>query len=301
MEALSLKVRSDLRRHRQTLLEQHHYRWRKIQVIVLISSIILLFVHVFVADWPYRNLLTIYLFAPIFFLSGLERFLDGLPQKNVLTLAFLSILIALSTAAGATNPRLPTLLFDHSGWAGLLIPLFVIFLLLWLIRKNPTQARRYSLLPYKPAIHIFTGLFFGIGMAIHFILIARFLPDTSLSGITLQPEYAVWLFGVLAGLIIPAEELLFRGVAFSIVFDGIGSSILKTLLRITALNLIPYLPIVIYLAAETQQIASGVLALVYKGILSAISAYVIYRWRNLYVTCAANLAFALIVIHRFVQ
>ncbi len=299
MEALSLKVRSDLRRHRQNLLDQHNRHWRKIQIVVLLSSIVLFIIHLFISDWPYRNILTIYLFAPVFFLIGLERFWDGLSQKKLLTFAFVFILSALTASAGLFNPRLQSPLSPYSGWFGLLIPLIIFSLATWLAKKNPAQARCFSLLPYKPTIHILAGLFFGVGVAIHFLLVARFFPDASQQTGPIQLQYIAWLIGILAGLIVPAEELLFRGVAFSILFDGIGNSILRTIMRISTLNLIAYLPIFLVLVEDMQHLPSALLAFIYKGLLSAISVYVIYRWRNLYVTFVANLAFALVVIHRF--
>jgi hypothetical protein len=251
------------------------------------------------ANWEFRNLIIYYLYAPVFFLVGLDRFFDNLPSKNSLRIAFFSIFIALSTAAGLINPR--SQIFDNSGWLGILIPAIAFMPLAWLLRKNSANARRYSLLPYKPATYVIVGCFFGICAAIHFFLISRFLPNVQTIAGAIEFEYLVWLFGLLAGLIIPAEELLFRGVVFSKLFDDIGMPYLKTTLRISTMNLVAYMPIVVFLSTDIIHLPGILLALVYKFLLSIASIYMIYRWRNLYVSYIANLAFAFLLIQYFLQ
>ncbi|MEW6502841.1 MAG: hypothetical protein AB1457_02630 [Chloroflexota bacterium] len=299
MEALLLKIRNDLRGYRQSLIAQQNREWRYLLILNISLPLGLLIIYPLISTWPSHNLLLIYLFSPIVFLQSLNKFFIGLPQKNLLLFAFLLVLIALSTFAWYTNPDLITVPFPQSGWSGLLAIIIMWVMLAWIFEKNLPQARRYSLNPQHPFLHIVSGAFMGTGLALHALLVARFLPNFNLPLPALNTEKVIWLFGLFGGLIIPAEELFFRGKLFSFLFDERSMSLKKTMLWISFLNLLVYLPALVYLSKNISMLPLGFITLFYKFILSTTSVYIIYRWRNIYVGFAANLAFAMLMIQPF--
>lgn len=299
MEALLLKIRNDLRGHRQSLTAHQNREWRTLLLLNIALPIGLLIIFPFIKNWQSHNLLLVFLFSPILYLQSLNKFFMGLPQKNLLTLAFLLILTALTTFTWFTNPDLTPAIFPHAGWSALISIIIVWIMLAWIFDKNSTQSRRYSLTPNHPFLHIASGAFVGVGMALHALLVARFLPNLNLPLPTLNAEKVVWLFGLFGSLIIPAEELFFRGKLFSFLFDEKLVSLKKTILWISILNLIVYLPALIYLSKNPGALPFGVISFLYKFILSATTVFIVYRWRNLYVGFAANLAFSMLIIQPF--
>jgi membrane protease YdiL (CAAX protease family) len=299
MEALLLKIRNDLRSHRQTLAAQQNKEWRNILILNIALPLGLLLIYPFIKNWQSHNLLLIYYFSPVLYLQSLKKFFVGLPQKNILYLAFILVLSALSTFTWFTNPDLQPTIFSYSGWSALLAIFLVWIVLAWIFEKNLPRSRRYSLTPFHPFLHIASGAFMGAGLAFHGLLVSRFLPIINLPLPGLNAEKLVWLFGLFAGLIIPAEELFFRGKLFSLLFDEKSIPLKKTILWISALNLVVYLPALLYLSKSPNTLPFGVIALFYKFILSVVSVFIIYRWRNLYVVFAANLAFSMVIIQPF--
>ncbi len=299
MEALLLKIRNNLRVHRQNIKSRQNREWRNVLILILVTSMGLLLLYPFIQTWRSHNLFLIFLFSPILFLQGLNKFFDGLPQKNILVLAFSLVFTALSAFVWFINPSFTPAIFPHSAWSSLLAILLAWVILAWIFEKNIPQSRRYSLLPSYPFIHIASGAFMGIGMALHALLVARFLPNFNLPLPTLNTEKTVWLFGLFAGLIIPSEELFFRGRLFSLLFDSKTFPLSKTILWISLLNLIVYIPPIIYLSSSINTLSMGIITFIYKFILSAVSVYIIYRWRNMYVCFAANLAFSMVMIQPF--
>lgn len=299
MEALLLKIRNDLRAHRQALIAHQNREWRNVLILNLSLPLGLLLIFPFIKNWQSHNLLLIYYFSPVLYLQSLKKFFVGLPQKNILYLAFILVLSALSTFTWFTNPDLQPVIIPHSGWGALLAIFLVWIILAWIFEKNLPQSRRYSLLPFHPFLHVASGAFMGAGLAFHALLVARFLPFFDLPFPGLNAEKMVWLFGLFAGLIIPAEELFFRGKLFSLLFDERSIRLKKTILWITALNLAVYLPALLYLSRSPNTLLFGLIVFLYKFILSAVSVFIIYRWRNLYVVFAANLAFSMVIIQPF--
>lgn len=299
MEALLLKIRNDLRAHRQALIAHQNREWRNVLILNLALPLALLLIYPFIKNWQSHNLLLIYYFSPILYLQSLKKFFVGLPQKNILYLAFILVLSTLSTFTWFTNPDLQPAIFPHSGWSTLLAIFLVWIILAWIFEKNLPQSRRYSLLPLHPFLHVASGAFMGAGLAFHALLVARFLPFFDLPIPGLNEEKMVWLFGLFAGLIIPAEELFFRGKLFSLLFDEKSIPLKNTILWITALNLVVYLPALLYLSRSPNTLLFGVIVFLYKFILSAVSVFIIYRWRNLFVVFAANLAFSMVIIQPF--
>ncbi len=299
MEALFLRIRSDFRTYRQKFMAIRKMEWRNILILNLAVPFLLIVAYPLIKNLPFKNLFLIYVFSPLLLLFGLNDFFQNLPQKLTLKIAFLLVTIALATFVWLINPDLNPKIFPNSGWFSLIALVITWVVLSWLFEKNIPQTRRYSLIPAYPYIHIATGAFVGAGLALHALLVARFfpIPDLPLPG--LYTEKVIWLFGLFAGLLIPSEELFYRGKIFTLLFDEKLFSLRKTILWVDTLNIILYVPAWIYLASNPNALLYGTIVLIYKLILSTISTYIIYRWRNIYVGFAANVAFSMIIIQPF--
>ncbi len=291
MDTLTLKVRSDLRRYRQQLSLIYKDRWRFIQVVILGACLLLLSTVFLQKTWPTSRILPLLLFSPILILLSLSQAIKLFSKPGRQGLLLAVIFSCLSVAAGILHPGYPESQGDKFAWLTIFFPFITIPLFIRIFGDAPHLARKYSLRPYQPTLTIITGFFVGACLALHLYLVVRFIPTISNAYISFLPNTNLWFLGVLAGLVIPAEEMLFRGVVFSLHFDDIGNRFGSTAARIVVLNGVIYLVLMLYNLTRPDLLLVGILAVLYKCVLAYCSVYLIYRRRNLLAGFAANLIF----------
>lgn len=293
MDILSLKIREDLRKHNQAMRAHWTARWRWLQLLVLVCGLLIAFYTLLPPSWPLQQTVFLLLFAPLLLITGLEPFIraTGRPSLLIGLIAFVYVILAL--AAAVLNPAespLGLFLPRWTFWLILIIPLISWGILLRLFHASPSQARQYSLRTKPVLVNLFIGAGLGVATVLHMFLVANFIPHVEIPTFQLSGDVLLWNFCILAGIVVPAEELIFRGAAFSILYDELNSHFGDAVARITALNVLIYL--VIIAASHTVQ-PFVLLSLLYRGALSVICLFLVMRRRSLLPCMLANLIFSL--------
>ncbi len=293
MEILTLKIRGDLRKHTQSWRARWTARWRMLQLLVLVSGMLATVYSVFPQHWPIHQAVPLLLFAPVLLIAGLQRFIQASPRPRLMTILLsLTYLILALLAAFLAPPKPDVRVFlpDWSIWLSLAIPLVSWIILGRLFLQHPSQARQYSLRTRPLVNNIIIGLGCGIGLALHLYLLAHFVTGVQFSPLLFSRPGLIWMVCVLAGILVPAEELIFRGAAFSVLYDELNMRFFDVAVRVTAINLLVYLVILV----NTKVVLPfGLLILVYRAGLSVLNLYLVSRRRSLLPGMLINLVFSL--------
>jgi len=293
MDILTLKIRGDLRKHGETWRARWMSRWRMLQLIVLASGMLITIYSIFPQRWPAHEAAPLLLFAPVLLIAGLQPFIQISHRPRLLSILLAIVYLILAVLAAVLDPSAPesrATLPDWTNWLSFLIPLISWIILGWLFAQNPSQARRYSLRGHPVANNLVIGIGCGIGLALHLYLVAHFISAIEFSPFLFSRQGIFWMLCVLGGLLVPAEELIMRGEAFSILFDELNMRFFDTAMRITALDLLVYLVILVNTEAV---LPFALLILVYRAGLSILSLYLVLRRRSLLPAMLANLVFSM--------
>jgi membrane protease YdiL (CAAX protease family) len=293
MDILTLKLREDLRKHNQAMRAHWTARWRWLQLLVLICGLLIALYTLLPPSWPLQPAVYLFLFAPLLLLAGLQPFIHATRRPDLLTGVISFVYIILSLAAAILNPAGPAgdlLLPDWSIWFSLAIPVLSWGILIWLFLAVPAQSRQYRL-RFRPVfVNLIIGIGVGLATVLHMYLVSYFIPAVEFPKIQFSDPGLLWSFCVLAGIVVPAEELIFRGAAFSILYDELNLRFSDVVVRITAINLLVYLVIV----ASSQMVQPFVLlSLIYRAGLSACCLFLVLRRRSLAPALLANLIFSI--------
>ncbi len=292
MEILTLKIREDLRKHNQVMRAQWTARWRWLQLLVLICGLLVAVFSLVPQRWPVQQSVYLLLFAPLLMLIGIQPFIHAAGRRFLVTTLVAFVYVVLALAAAVLNPKESAgvnLLPRGAIWISLLIPLLSWSILLRLFHNSPSLARQYSLRGKPILINLVIGIGIGLAAALHLYLISYFIPVVAFPAGQFTREGLIWSTCVLAGLIVPAEEVLFRGAAFSILYDELNIHFPGTVARIIVLNVLIYLVIIV--SGHTVQ-PFELLVLLYRAVLSAICLHLVLRRRSLLPCMLANLIFS---------
>ena len=287
MEILTLNIKGNLRRYKEQVRAERMRYWLMIEVTVLIVAAALAVLAFIPKPWVLDNFIPFIILVPMFFLVSLMRFFNNTLNRPLQIALLLMIFVLLGIAAGFLKPTSP----EVPSWIALALPLVTWPMLARLIIEVPHQSRMLSLRPKFGHLITLTAALFGLTIAAHKFLLGAFVPWISSPKVDLSFQTLSWMVGVCAGLIVPAEEILFRGAAFSVYHDDLERSYFATAFRITLLNFVLYLGLFVFNLHGATELYSGLLALFYKALLSFAGCFIVYRWRNLYASAAANLIF----------
>lgn len=287
MDPLTLKIRGNLHKYRQQTQAKNLAQWKIIQAVSLTAALVLIGVSLVPSSWPFRHAIQLLVFSPMLMVTSLYFFLQR-AENRVLQLSLLAFIFSLLSLAGA---YLFPSSADVPSWIALLIPLVSHTILYNIFRDNPHQSRRYSVRPLNWEINIAIGAFIGAIVAAHEYLILNFIPGIQVESFWLSFQKMTWLVGIMAGLVVPAEELLLRGAAFSIFHDDLNHNFRQTLLQIGFFNLMLILALGISNIASEQWIPLLTITLMYKVVLTFLNVFMIERWRNIWASGAAALVF----------
>ena len=287
MEILTLKIRGNLRRYKEQVRVDRLRYWLLIEITVLIAAAALAILAFIPKPWLLTNYIPFLVVTPLFFLVGLTRFFSDTANHSLQMALLVIIFVLLSFAAGFLKPISP----EVPSWIALSLPFVTWPMLARLFIDAPQKARMYSLRPKMGHLIIATAALFGLTLAAHKFLFGSFIPWIRVPDLNFTFQKLSWMFGVCAGLVVPAEEILLRGAGFSVYHDDLERSFLATAFRISLLNTVLYLGLFVFNLNGTIHLYSGLLALLYKGLLSFACTFIVNRWRNLYASAAANLVF----------
>ncbi len=293
MDILTLKLREDLRKHNQAMRAHWTARWRWLQLLVLICGLLIAIYSLLPPSWPLQQAIYLFLFAPLLLLAGLQPFIHATRRPYLLTGIISLIYIVLSLAAAVLNPvglAGGLLLPNWAIWFNLAIPVLSWGILIRLFLAAPSQSRQYSLRARPLIVNLIIGVGVGLAAVLHMYLVSYFIPAVGFPKIQLGDPGLLWSFCILAGIVAPAEELIFRGAAFSILYDELNLRFSDVVVRVTAINLLVYLVII----ASSQMVQPFVLlSLIYRAALSAFCLFLVLRRRSLVPCILANLIFSM--------
>lgn len=293
MDILTLRIREDLRKHNQNMRVQWTARWRWLQLLVLFFCLLIAFSSFLPLSLPLHQAMALVLFAPLLMLTGLQPFIYPLKRYKLL-ISFLTIIYLLIViAAVILNPVgsvFQRVLSPWAIWLNLLIPFLSWCILIILFVRSPSQARQYSLRAQPVFMNILIGIGSGLALTLHLYMVAYFIPNIGQPLFQFNRDGLLWNLCLLIGIIVPAEELVFRGAAFSILYDELNSHFGEVMARVTALNIMVYLVVIV---SNQSLHPFELLSLVYRAGLSAISLYFVMRLRSLLPGMLANLIFTL--------
>jgi hypothetical protein len=168
----------------------------------------------------------------------------------------------------------------------LVIPLFGGFALLHAYWKAPDALRQFVGTGKGWRVNALLGAALGGALGFHFLLTASFLRGVETYRPVVWP-YLLWTLCYQAGLRALGEELLFRGVAFSLLFDEARWGFVRGVTHIAVLDLIAYASFV----AQVQNLPLGVLLLVYRVALIFLNVFLRSRQNSLIPGWASNVIF----------
>lgn len=293
MELLTLKIRGDLHAHNQEMRARWTARWRGLQLLTLGVGLLIAIYSLFPQHWPIQQAVPLLMFAPLLLMAGLQPFIFATRRPNLVTAVMAVVFILLALAAGLLHPLSPAkhrLLPEWSAWLSLLIPLISWMILIRLILNSRAQARHYSLRTSSFVMNGLIGLACGAGLALHLFLVGYYVTGATFPAAMFDRESILWMVSILIGIVVPAEEIIFRGAAFSTLYDELNTRFSDAVWRITSLDVLVYLVI---LAISKPDLPFALLTLLYRAGLSAISLYLVQRRRSLLPAMMANLAFSL--------
>lgn len=291
MDTLSLKIRGNLEQHQQQTIARHSYHWKMIRLVSMVAAL-LVSASAFIPNLGhFRHIITLLLFSPVLLLTGLFSFQQFAPKRTLQIVLLGLIFTLLSIAGGLLYPTSPS----TPAWITLFIPVISWALIGKLFQESPHQSRRYSLRPFNLGINALAGCFVGLILAIHELIIIRYIPGMQPLRINFSTQEFFWLVGILTGLVVPAEELLFRGASFSVLHDDLVRPFKISAFQITLLNILLCFSIALINIKDINLLPLMTLTLIYKSILSYCCLFIIERFRNMWATIGATFIFYLLL------
>jgi hypothetical protein len=139
-------------------------------------------------------------------------------------------------------------------------------------------------------VNVFLGITLGAALGFHFLLTTSFLQR----GVTLRTvawPYLFWTLCYQVGLRALGEELLFRGVIFSLFFDEARWSFGRGMLMIVLLDLIAYAS----LASRSHDLRLGIFILAYRAVLGFLNVFLRAQQNSLIPGWVGNVVFGLAI------
>lgn len=299
MSGLNLTVRRDWQEQLYRKMTENTHLWRTGQVLILLSAVLVFCITLLNLPRLWVNVLRFSLSWSLFLGFALWTLYRRSRGRVTLSLLLIPILFALAASAAYLDPRVPQGVSDILPyWAvviSLIIPAVSWSIMLPILSRHPVEARRLGLHVNEWLPNVVIGAMSGGALAVHLLFITEFLPGDAVARLGFSESALLWSFSLLAGLWVPAEEFLFRGLGFHLLFEEAGNSYWNTTLRITVLNVLLYLVLALY----TPSITLGLVVLVYRTGLSLINVFLLYRRKSLLPCMVANLVFTFVMMQLF--
>lgn len=299
MDKLNLIVRKDWREHQFQLAAENTQLWRIGQLIILLSALAVFWITLFGLPPLWQNFWRFALSFSVFLTFSLWFIIRKEPDSLRLTLLVFAAFLSLAAAAAYLDPRVPSGISDILPYwtviVSLGIPAASWAIMLPIFRRFPISARRMGLHLTDWHINVLIGLMSGGALAIHLLFTTSLLPADSVVRLSFSRSALFWSFSLLAGLWVPGEEFLFRGLGFHLLYEEANNTFLNTVVRITLLNVLLYL----VLALQNPSITLGVVTIVYRTGLSFINVFLFYRRKSLLPCMVANLVFTFVMLQLF--
>jgi hypothetical protein len=294
MQFLRLLVRQNWQVFREETRAENLRLWRTLQSLVILSSVLFLGVDILPADWRSLELPWLLASVVVYFLITALFVLRNLNIRKIYLALGFTLLAVMVFVAWYTSPSpFGASQQTQADWLVLVSPVILAgsaFLLANAERIIPDQLNRLGLnfknLPYN----FLLGVLAGGTLALHLLVTTLYVPNVSHNSWT-NWRLVFWTVVVQAGLVSLGEELLFRGVGFSLLDVDLNLNFWQVAAQITLLNSLVYLVQILH----SPNLIIGLLILFYRATLSLINVYLRYRQDSLIPCWTSNLIFSVVL------
>jgi hypothetical protein len=293
---VDVTVRQDWQAIALEITGQRRRLWRVAEVALLSVTILVVTAAKLWPGWPWLGALEALLFTAVFWLLPLTYIFRsvGLSLAAII-LRLLAASLLLLTGAAIVYATIP----DNgapSFWPGalpvLLVPIITWSLLFTIRERYPIPVRLLGMTFEHWPINVAIGAAAGLVLGLHLLLISGWLLALEPQSLP-DPALLLWALAFRLGLSALGEELFLRGLGYSVIQGGQGTSLLATLVRIALLNLLIYLlPL---LNSQPSPVASALL-LAYGAAFAVTATLLRYIQRSLLPSLACNVVFSLFLI-----
>ena len=280
MHFLNLQVRRDWQELELQRTTAYQKLWLVVQGLVILSVLTIFVLNEQVLSFPWKELFrtifssVLYLLIPfwVIYKAGEKEY-----QKIFLT-AF--IFIGLSALSWFTLP--PFLLPAGAHYSSL--PVVLVLLVpftsgIWILiaaKDSPQKIKALGLMADGWLLNILIGAAAGLMLGLHLLLATILLPGSKFPQMP-DGSALLWLLCFQIGLSALGEELLFRGLGFSLLFDGLKNPLWMVVIQLTVFNVLIYLVQVFV----SPTIIVGMIIVLYRLLLSLLNTALRYRQASL--------------------
>lgn len=290
MQVLETVVRKDWQEITQQILSDNARLWRTILAVVALSALVVLLIGLLPLSKTWQLFFRIAASFSVFCILSLWAMYRS--QRNVSPFTLVACLLFVGNAAIATLTRPPSLGEGIvSPWPvglAVLIPLTSSLFLLWSHRKNPDRVGQLGLVTNGWATNLIIGALAGGILSFHLLLTAGSVAGRNF----FHAPTLIWAFCYSAGLQALGEELLFRGLSFPVLHEGLHNSFWKAVMKVSLLNFLVYL----VLMSQNPTPMIGVWIVAYRAGLGFIAILLRHRQRSLIPCLACNIVFNMFLI-----
>lgn len=270
MHFLNLQVRRDWQELELQRVTAYQKLWLVVQGLVIISVLTLLILNAQVLSHPWlASLRTIilsifYLLIPFWVIyrsSNKEYqkfFLTALIFIGSGVLSWFTLPVSLQVNSTRFSP-LPVILV-------LLVPLASGIWILIASKDAPQKMRALGLMADGWLWNLLIGLTAGFMLGLHLLLTTILLPGSRFPQMP-DGSALLWFLCFQIGLSAIGEELLFRGLGYSLLFDGLKNPLWMVAIQLTVFNVLIYLVQVFV----SPTIVAGMIIVLYRLLLSLLN------------------------------
>ncbi len=300
MQYLRLLVRQNWQIIKEETRAENLRLWRNLQSLVILSSVLFLGVDLLPGGWPSFEVPWVMATGVIYFLITAWFVLRNQNiRKLYLSLGFI-LLVAMAMLGWYTFPA-PAFLAEPigngqaAGAGGLVLfsPLILVgsaILLAGALKVVPDQINRLGLKVKNLPDNVFLGTLGGGTLALHLLVTTLYVPSISHTSWS-DWRLILWTVVIQAGLVSLGEELLFRGVGFSLLSVELNLNFWQVAAQITFLNSLVYLVQILH----SPNLVFGLLILFYRAVLSLGNVYLRFRQDSLIPCWTSNLVFSVVI------
>ena len=270
MHFLNLQVRRDWQEFELQRVTAYQKLWLIIQGLVILSVLTVFVLSEQAFSYPWNEVLrtifssVLYLLIPFWVI-----YRSGEKEYRKISITAL-IYIGAGVLSWFTYPSSlkPEMVHFSS------LPVFFVLLVplvsgMWVLIASqglPRKIRALGLVADSWLLNILIGVAAGGMLGLHLLLTTILLPG---SKFPMMPDGSalLWLLCFQVGLSALGEELLFRGLGFSLLFDGLKNPLWMVAIQLTVFNVLIYL----VQAFISPTIIAGLIVVLYRLLLSLLN------------------------------
>ena len=293
MDILALKLRSDFSQFLKQVKSDQVVYWRRVKQALIAISVVLILFSLVPIQKPLGSWLGFFIYSPLVLIFAIQPTIHILKRRRIAFILLVIIFSLISFMASALNPFLFTT-EKYPTWA--LVVMLLLPIIMWLVLSFyymliPSEARRSGMGIRGGGFNLVLGLLIGCLVSGHFLFIIRYIPNIGYAEIPGDPSVLIYLFGTVLGVVIPSQELLFRGTGFSILHDSEQKPFLPVYREIAFLELLLISAVLLVAGAPYSLILINI---PYRLAITFINLVFFRKQRTLLLPIVVNLIYSIV-------